>query len=287
MIRLTVLFVAVFFLSSCKEVLPDRPHIQPTNPTLMDTSYIDPLTSTAQQRTVLIEEFTGASCVNCPDGHAALKTVLMAYPGNVVSTGLHYGSLAAPVKSSDEDLRIGPAADIAAAFGVTAMPTALIDRTAKSGGNRVYTRGEWNAAVAARISVPVKINLVNSINYDPIEAKYKYDYQVKFLEDISAPVSYSIVLLEDGVKVTQKDGSLEIDDYEQEHVGRKFYTNSLGTALKMAVGSTKFEKGRTYRKQIYLDGLAPNWKADNMYVVMYITNETTKEVLQAATASLK
>lgn len=289
---LFVIITISFGLSSCKEVLPEQ--VKPNVVVVVggaatDTVYKNAAVSAPQSRVVLMEEFTGASCVNCPAAHVTIKDILATHDTNVAVVGLHFGSLGAPVKTGEPDLRTDEARNISSAFGVTAMPLALIDRVTKSGTNRIYGKGEWIPTIANRVGVAPKANMKTSVKYDNTKQVYVLSLEIELLEDFTDPLNYSIALLENKISVTQKDGSLEVEDYEQEHVTRKFYTNALGNKLPNIAGATKYEKGTVIKKQFYVDGLKSEWKLDNMYIVAFVTRETSanKEVLQASQVALK
>lgn len=281
---ITVL-VSSIYLCSCKEILPDKV----VQATITDTVYKIASSSVPQDRVVLIEEFTGASCVNCPAGHQALKEISTKHGAKTVIIGLHYGSLAAPVKKGEQDLRTTEAQTIASTFAIAAMPLALIDRWKDPSIGRTFGRTQWSTAVDGRVKVPANANIKTSLQFDNTKQQYAFSLEIELLEDITDPLNYSIALVENKISVTQKDGAIEIEDYDQEHVTRKFFTEALGNTLPNIKGATKYEKGTVIKKQIYVDGLKAEWKTDNMYMVAFVTRETSasKEVLQASQVSFK
>ena len=52
-------------------------------------------------RVVLVEDFTGASCTNCPGAASTLESLLEKYPNNLIVIGVHSRFLALPAKSGD------------------------------------------------------------------------------------------------------------------------------------------------------------------------------------------
>ncbi len=47
-------------------------------------------------RVVLLEEFTGKGCTNCPKGSRELENLLTQFPNNLVAVSLHAGFFANP-----------------------------------------------------------------------------------------------------------------------------------------------------------------------------------------------
>lgn len=284
----SILILNLFFLlnslTSCKEELPER--IIQNN--LLDTTYMTSNFSTNVTRKILIEEFTGASCVNCPDGKIKLDEVLTAYPDRTLAIGLHYGALGAPVNHSKQnpDFRTKAAEEIANKFGANSMPSALIARN-EFNGERVIGRLSWKLKVEEILNDPAKIKISSKCTLDNIRNQYIYELEIEFLEDYLNEVNYTIALLEDDIIAEQKNGSAIIEDYNFEHVLRKTYTNALGNKLTFPKGNTKYEKGRIYKKQIILDNIHASWVLDKIHLIGYITDNTSQVVLQASKTTLK
>ena len=66
-----ILSFFIWNLQSCKEVLPVRVVTASVDSTFVTTNIPSP-----QSKVVLFEEYTGASCPNCPDGHKIVKEIL-------------------------------------------------------------------------------------------------------------------------------------------------------------------------------------------------------------------
>ena len=83
--KITILLLAgLFLVLGCEEasivIHPDMEN-DPTDTT--DTDSI--------VRQVLIEEFTGVRCVNCPEGSIAIENLLEAYDEQLVAISIHSG----------------------------------------------------------------------------------------------------------------------------------------------------------------------------------------------------
>src|SRR5690348_14133339 len=75
-------------LYSCKEVGPDI-NLHGNQNALTDSTYVESPVQTPETKNVLIEEFTGVRCPNCPQGHVIIANIKAANPGRVVSVSLH------------------------------------------------------------------------------------------------------------------------------------------------------------------------------------------------------
>src|SRR5690554_6885345 len=60
-------------------------------------SYGQTIVSTSpENKNVVLEEFTGIHCVYCPQGHAIAKAIQDAHPDDVSLINIHQGSFATP-----------------------------------------------------------------------------------------------------------------------------------------------------------------------------------------------
>ena len=57
-----------------------------------------------EDRTALLEDYTGIHCVNCPDGHVIMASIAAANPGLVSLVGIHAGGFAVP-SGTEPDFR--------------------------------------------------------------------------------------------------------------------------------------------------------------------------------------
>ena len=54
------------------------------------------VSTTPENKNIVLEEFTGIHCVYCPDGHLQAQNLYNANPGDVVLVNIHTGSYANP-----------------------------------------------------------------------------------------------------------------------------------------------------------------------------------------------
>ena len=274
----------ILALHSCKEVLPTR-----VVTASIDSTYMTASIPSAQSKVVLFEEYTGASCVNCPDGHRIAQDILTQYGNRVIAVGLHPAGnvLAAPVHSG-EDFRTEEARLIANNFKVSSLPSGTIDRK-EFDGSIVQGRFVWKQKLESVINNPVKVNAKSRVYFDDLSGKTLLELEYTILEDIDNDLNFSIMLIENKLNAPQKEGSEVREEYEHKHVMRKMYTNALGNALKKEIADAGgYKKGRVYLKKIELEDFSKTkYKAENLYIVSFITNASSSEVLQASSAKVK
>jgi hypothetical protein len=145
-------------------------------------------------RKVLVEEFTGIWCPNCPDGRTILDGIITANPDRVVPIGMHNGDIyTIPYETTLE-----------ANLGVAAFPRAGIDRFTYSGGNAfVMSRGYWAGAVAARLNVASPVEILIYTDYNPTSRLVTVKVDYTFMAAVSEETRLTCVLMEDNLVATQ------------------------------------------------------------------------------------
>lgn len=276
--------IILWALQSCKEVLPTRVAIAS-----IDSTYITTSIPPAQTKVVLLEEYTGASCVNCPDGHAIVREILNQYGNKVVAVGLHPKGnvLAAPVHDG-EDFTTEEARLIGNNFRVSSLPSATIDRK-EFDGSVVQGRFVWKQKIESIVNNPVRVNAKSRVYFDDLAGKQVLELEFTLLEDIAENLNFSIMMIENKLDAPQKNGSEVIESYEHEHVLRKMLTNALGNGLtKSPEDGGGYKKGRVFLKRIELEDFSrTKYKAENLYFVSFITNASNSEVIQTTIAKVK
>ncbi|MBL7712447.1 MAG: Omp28-related outer membrane protein [Chitinophagaceae bacterium] len=284
--------IGMFFLQSCEEkgVLIDFGKRE-----FVDTTYTATV-ETPQPRNVFIEEFTGASCVNCPEGHQTVAALIKDNPDRVVATAYHTfnaGSVFKPVHkaegSSKYDFRDSGATQIGSAIyiSVSAIPNAGIDRTPLSGTNTLLIgRAQWASQTASRLTTKADANLYLSSTYDGDKNLVKINVKVAYTKDISTKNVLTLGVTESKIIDAQEFLSYIDMNYEHNHVFRRCLTLPVGNAVLDAM-PTK-EAGRVYE---YNYSFTPSgaWNLENCYIIAALSNNdgSNKSVLQAAEVKLK
>lgn len=272
---LAVLSITLF-ISSCTEI---GPAIDLTGETTTDTTYIAAQIEIPQEKNVLLEEFTGVRCVNCPQGHELLDNLEAQHGERFIAVSNHSEFLADPY-AGDQDLRTDDAQAFEDLLGpISAKPSASVDRKLFSGEtSRVYFTQKWANYVNQQISqtTPVNIHIEtefdnNSRNLDVIITLH---YTAEELQDNKL----TVLLLEDGIITSQiGQGSVVDTAYEQNRVLRKALTSTNGLAL-----NTTKEAGRVIVKSFTVENLPSIWNAGELRIVALVHRSgSTMDVLQA------
>lgn len=273
-----LLLGAALFSASCYEI---PPVINPFDGTPPDTT----INIEDQERQVLIEEFTGVRCVQCPAGSAEIETLLAIHGERLIAVSIHAGDFAPPFSQSLYDFRTPEGEGLINLLGPPiSYPSAVVDRRLFEGENDlILGRNDWAGFIEVEKAVPprVKIGLKATFN----ETNRNLDLEVKIYpqELITDPdVRISVMLTESNIIDYQEvPVQGKIPDYKHKHVLRDMLSSYLGDAI-----SETLAPGTVVTKN-YAFTMPAGWKEDDMKAVAFVHLEgTVKDVLQAAETSV-
>ncbi len=240
------------------------------------------------EKVILIEEFTGASCPNCPAGTSELERISDLYPDNIVIIGVHSKFLAEPVNSNDPDLRTPDSENIEKFLGnYFGKPEAAFNRKLFSGKSniRIGRPDSWINFVEEELTINPVARLSIQNNFDESTRELSISLTTTALEEISFPLYLHIAITESEIHTAQKNSSGIIDDFIHKHVLRKLITPTEGAFLTDKISKSS-SITKNYKFTLPTDTIL--WNADNVNVVAFISkNSTDKTVIQATEGKIK
>ncbi len=278
----TVFYIS--FLSSCKEVGPDI-NLHGNANSVSDTSYIESPVATPAAKNVLIEEFTGVNCPNCPQGHAEVTSLQAQYPGRVAAVALHANnSLDQPFPFSAQNLITTSSTNLLTYLMDPGFePCAGIDRQLFPGqGNYILTdRGFWAGFVQTEITLTPQVNILLTSKYNAANSQETVIAEVHYTQNVTQPNNITIALTEDSVLTAQLNGPTTIDTfYVHNNVLRNILTGTTGDNVAYNPTVT-LDAGRVVRL-VYQTTLNSIWKPQNMHVLAFVHEHATSQVVYQA-----
>ena len=232
-------------------------------------------------RTLLIMEFTGNNCKNCPNG-ASMVDEIKADDGNgrVISVGLHpYGDINTnPVFSKYtmpelQDLRSDAATAMYDYYKPSGFPSAIFNGLASSMSGSIP---EWMQKASEALAQSAAMSISATTDYDAESRKLTVDYAIDFGNTVTKKLSATVWLVENKIMGTQTmpDGKLNLD-YEHNHVLRASLNGNWGEAI-----GDVFDSDSEVRKSASMT-LDEKWVAENCQVVVFVYADDNKEVEQS------
>jgi len=240
------------------------------------------------KRVVLIEEFTGASCVNCPKGITQTTAIRNAYPENVVVVAVHSNFLGAPATAGQVNLRTPDAQAIEAFLGSWfSKPEAAINRLYDA-ANQTYRYGSpdsWRGIVEEELKKDPAVELVIDKTYNESTRELKVTLKVKGLVTLSKPIHIHCGITESEIIADQLDNTGKLIDFVHSHALRKMLSPIPGD--KIGDGITVNQSlEKEYNFTLPIDNIL--WNPEHCELFAYVSlDETEKYILQAAEVKLK
>lgn len=227
------------------------------------------------EKTVLVAEFTGMNCVNCPTGAETIHNVQLAYPGDVIAVGLHPENNVntRPIPGLDQDFQSHEATVFYEydKFKTAYFPAAIIDGAAPNSNIN-----EWSSLIISQLSntSPVVINV--DADFDKSSRKLVVNYDVKFNEVYMNRCSILLWVMENNIVGIQQTPTGYVTDYVHNHVLRASVNGDWGVEL-----GAYFEPEMTVSGSAEMT-LPEKWVAENCQVVAFVFQSDSKTVEQAA-----
>ena len=235
-------------------------------------------------RHVLIEDFTGQRCVNCPMATAEIVKLQEQYGAdNVIAVGIHSG----PLGFAGNAKAVGFMTDLGNAYynywQVEDQPAGVINR---NGGVLNYT--DWQTKVYNELQKKAPLSLTIDNNYDPSTRQLTILVMAQGT-DGNTEGKLQLWLTENDLTALQvryntisDAGSGQISDanYIHNHVLRDAVNGPWGNDITLREGVLK---GYTYTYT-----LDERWTPDNMNIVAFVYNdEGVQQVAQSGITQLK
>ena len=251
-----------------------------------------PASTTAQNRKVVLEEFTGIYCQYCPDGHKRANTLKDSKPaGDVILVNVHTGGYAQP-SGGDPDFRTSEGNAIAAISGmnITGYPTGAVNRHLFAGETGfAVNRGAWAAYADTILAKPSYVNVALEGSLNVATRELTVNAQAYFTGNSTATSNrLTVMLLEDGVSGPQTGASswyasqiMPDGKYNHNHMLRKVLTTTYnGDVLATTTAGTTINKSYTYTVPAqYLN--SNGTLLGNLQLVAFVTEGNTEIVTGA------
>lgn len=225
---------------------------------------------------LLIEEFTGHRCVNCPDGAAIVHDIQEYYPGRVVVVGIHAGMLAMPLgEFSDQNFITPEGMTYYNTFGVQGNPAAMLNRSRFTGEDwAIRTKEKWMTYSISELEKEPCCEVTPTVTYDAATREVSITTEVEAYSNMPANLNLQVLVVESNIVGKQlKPGDVVDEEYVHNHVLRKAVNDTWGESIVSLVEGEK----ATYTSSVTLD---EKWVAENCHIVVFVYENDTKHVLQ-------
>lgn len=222
------------------------------------------------RRAVLLEEFTGQMCTNCPEAQRRISNMKEQYGDQLVVVGIHAGYFGlAESDFGSYGLMQPEGNEYADHWNVEAYPSGVIDR--RSG---VLAAPDWATYVRNEVTKEAKLGIgLSAVVEENEEGDSIVSVSATLESSMAVNGKLQLWITESHIVGFQIDGGNTLTDYEHNHVYRASVNGTWGedVALQENVFQT-VERSIPVRE---------NWNTANLSVVGFVYNEA-EGVLQVA-----
>lgn len=238
--KLLILFALLPLLAACDNIDEDHRFIDMGDVTV--------------ERNVLLEEFTGQRCTNCPQAHAIIEQLQEQYGDNLIVVSIHAGSfgIKAPVGLMQQE-----GDTYASRWDITTYPAGVVDR---SGGQT--TMDQWAGVIRNDLEKPTDLNL--SLEANVSDDGKSIDVYTTMASTESLTGSLQLWVVENGIVASQIDGDTVIRDYVHNNVFRACVNGLWGEEIALPANEVKYASNSVEIQSV--------WDIDNIYIVGFYYN---------------
>lgn len=272
----------IFAMTSCDKL--KEPYVVEPPVIITDTVYVELAASDTLnfdgKIVVLLEDYTGVRCVNCPAAAVIANQLQEENEGHLVVLGVHpKGALQFPYDSIT-DFRTEEGNEWKNHFNIGSYPNGTVNR------KEVIGEANWATAVNEVIGADAPARLIIKTDYNESNRELKLSVYAKFLTTVeSNDVRLTLCMMEDSIVGKQQTTTGINPDYVHRHVFRGTVDGfTWGRPLDADVET--IEAGRNFITNMKFN-VDEKYNAEQFYVVAFISDNNTKQVLMATEAKIK
>ncbi|MFA4852488.1 MAG: Omp28 family outer membrane lipoprotein, partial [Bacteroidales bacterium] len=234
---------------------------------------------------VLLEEFTGHQCPNCPQGAIIAQQLKAIYGEKLILISIHAGDFAEPGTGEFAyDFRSSTGNDINGFFTPMFFPSGMVSRTGwtSSQNNAVIDKNAWGSGIVSIKDDLPQIYIEISNTYNTSTRMVNSAIECDALMDISGIYKICAYLTEDSIIRPQQTPDSVFHNYIHRHVLRGSLNGTWGDTLMT---------GNTPKNAQFLENcsitLNSAWNENHCYVVAFIYDVANYEIIQVEEKRVK
>ena len=266
-----VLFISLITIQSCDKIEP--PYKENNTITPGETN----------KRKVLLEDYTGHTCVNCPPAGVKATELKTVYGDQLVIITVHAGYFAAPYAAPfDSDYRTEAGNDWNSFFGIITNPKGMVSRLS-DGGSQLVDYGEWGTRIGNLVDEDALASIEIETTYTESNRSLQIKTSTKFLQEMQGSYNIQLCLTEDSIVSPQRNNSATvgpvptIEDYVHRHMLRQGINGSWGEPI--VAGNNAIVAGQSYEHS-YTMTLNSDFNVKHCSVVAFVYSTADYGILQ-------
>ncbi|MDL2314831.1 Omp28-related outer membrane protein [Bacteroidales bacterium OttesenSCG-928-C19] len=238
---------------------------------------------------VLIEDFTGHTCPNCPYAAEIIHSIIEKNK-NVIAIGIHNSeNFSKPQGAYTNNFQTTEGEKLREWFSPSGYPAGMINRNESPNTSYLTWGAKTNEAAEATplIYMTLKGSSFDTVTKE-VSAKVSFDFPKGYVENLNLVLAITENKIIGYQTKIEEGKNIHIPDYEHNHVLRQMPDGEWGVSLSFTEEDISTKSLRALRKEFTLrDDAHLVW--ENCYLIAYfIKNNTEKrEILQVDQIALK
>ncbi|MFN0031044.1 MAG: Omp28-related outer membrane protein [Flavobacteriales bacterium] len=232
---------------------------------------------------VLLEDFTGHDCGNCPTAHIIAKDILENDEEHVALVAVHAGSLAEPFGINYPDDWRTPEGEyyLLTQIGTDLLPTGRVNRNEDA--SDTFSPSNWPVAVESALDATPPVDMQIEAEYVEANQDLNVHVHAEWFSALAGDFNLVIMIVEDSIVAPQLNYSADpeyIPDYLHMHMLRGTISGATGlpVASNPAVGASSVSSF-TYTWNT-------EWIPEHITIMSVITRGENGEVLNVTKKKL-
>lgn len=274
--NLFIYIITISFITSCDVIDP---------PYSVTTTGSNTGNDSAVMRKVLLEDYTGHKCQGCPNAHIEANNLKNFFGDSVVLITIHAGYFAtynsAPF-TYNFTTNEGDAIYNELIPSTQPFPTGTVNRKFY-GSQRIVDYPKWGGKIDTLLNKPPDAQIKISPSWDPATRMISGNFKSTFLKNISGDIALSVLYTEDSIVNWQAFPlpTGNVSNYIHRHVLRGSLNGAWGSVI-----SVNPVQGNVVYKDVTSSPIAADIIPQQVYIVAFLFDNATKEVIQAEEVKL-
>jgi len=281
-------FSGLLYLTSCDKIDQPFPEVNIVDTTNVNVLFNDTnIVSNDNLKRILLEDYTGQECGNCPQAAELADQLYTSYPNHITILAVHAGHFAEPDAfdpkfALDLTTEEGDLYDNEFGNSGKGNPNGMINRIEYSAGNHVIKPAQWTSLIdslAGQVSASPEVDIKLTSVYNTDSKVLRLFSEITVNTPLSNNYNLIAFIYENGIIGNHKkyDGgqTLILENYEFKHVLRK--------GIPTAWGKELIDGGATTNDS-FSDEIAytipESWIDANIGVIICLFDRDSKEIIQ-------
>jgi len=229
---------------------------------------------------VLLEDFTGFRCGNCPEAGELAHEIVKDSKEQVIIMTIHAGSLADPTPQRPYNFKTPVGNDIANYYKLPGTPFGLINRESYN-GSHLQSPSSWRTLSFLEMQKKSYIKIEPAAEYNDATREISLNAKIKFLKEYQNNMYLVAYIVEDSIIQYQKDDrkypNTNIENFVHMHVLRGSMNGTWGEQIS---NNTIVANSIIDKQFKYIIPQDKDWKPKHLALIVAVHNNDTRVIEQ-------